>query len=1053
MVIAGIALSPVLAQEIQPDRAAQWKGYTLPTAEFRRVVDETHGVILRVPSDWKQEPATRSRAQESSYRFIGPYSTVLQVSIEKIPDGLPLQSYAAQIAQQLRNLPGTADSLSVRQTEMSGLEAREISFDLPDESGMQTRRLIWCAVDGPVAIGVVFIEPPDHISETEPYLRAVIESITIYDKDQLPAFEAARSAAIKEGKPARIDEVQALVAKVNGLDASVRATAIDQLANLFARTPDVGIDLILDRRPIVRAAAVAAITHSKNRTLDPFLLRALHDQESVVAAQAAGSIASLPNVVALMREQTLSWISTELLSRVWPSLDRKTQIQILNEAFAQPPLPQVPVRTSGRSNGSRAVDIQYSDPSAQLGLVSLLVDIPQNDFKLPLSAILKSQSDTLTAAALQVAYARGEMLPYNELYKLISSPSFEVRRLAAKNLGDSTTLTNVGHLEELANVLAGQAPGSVRPATGDKPQPNNEGKAIANELRVSIKKIRLRNSLAVNAEERSKLISDAARDPELVDWIWIRYLSSTENSRTIPSTLSISPLAENAFPKQMTHYVTIPNPSSVVDKLGASLNNIQMDSARAQANLVLILTGMGRALGAQLGAPADGRVFDYSGIKSDAPMSFGSWVANGAPPGVTTAQRKALVLHVADRDRFERSLAFYQRWVGSFSSFPDGVAIGARFLALFPAVFPMAANLTFQDSPRSTNGPILKYDFSGQTSVDGYPVKWFSARSVSNTGIIDNDVAYLAYVGDAAVVTPSLASMRDMLERIADGGATLAQNQQFKASRETGGEAFYFSNLNELFNQPVANDAEIGESGALRISNSSWESSYRLTFNEDGWSKPLVSFKPDELSAPRELLPRSTVAYYFMKIKGREALATWGAAASSAEMKTITDAWAVDFQKEVLPEFDSECGVALLDVPDLAKNSWNEHWVLFFKLKSDRLQRMLDAGQLFKGATVNKIGLLNPGSSPLYVTIRNGFLLASDSHESFALLEQPEKLVASTDFIKAVKRSPAGVVAFGGYNLEATNTFGGANPDSVKVQQANVILSLVRAFHSPSFTA
>src|SRR5256885_5124458 len=121
MVIVCIAFSAALAQDAQPDRGAQWKAYTLPTSEFRRIVDETYGVILRVPSGWKQETATSSGALENSYRFIGPYSTVLQVSIEKIPEGLPLQSYIAQIAQQLRSLPGSADSLSVRQTEMSGL--------------------------------------------------------------------------------------------------------------------------------------------------------------------------------------------------------------------------------------------------------------------------------------------------------------------------------------------------------------------------------------------------------------------------------------------------------------------------------------------------------------------------------------------------------------------------------------------------------------------------------------------------------------------------------------------------------------------------------------------------------------------------------------------------------------------------------------------------------------------------------------------------------------------------------------------------------------------
>ncbi|PYS73349.1 MAG: hypothetical protein DMF73_06090, partial [Acidobacteria bacterium] len=261
--------------------------------------------------------------QEKSYRFTGPYSALLQVSIAKIPNGLPLQSYTAEILQQLRNLPGSADSLSTRQTEMSGLESREIMFELPDENGTKTRRLIWCTVDGPVAVAVVFTEPENHIAEIEPYLHAVIQSLTIYDKEdneKLTAFEAERTAAIRESKPARIDEVQSIVANLNGLDAGLRDAAVNKLSAFFVSAPEVGIDLILDRRPIIRAATVDAIARSKNHSLDPFLLRALHDPESFVAERAARVLVALPNVVALMRSETLGWLSTEPLSRVWPFL-------------------------------------------------------------------------------------------------------------------------------------------------------------------------------------------------------------------------------------------------------------------------------------------------------------------------------------------------------------------------------------------------------------------------------------------------------------------------------------------------------------------------------------------------------------------------------------------------------------------------------------------------------------------------------------------------------------------------------------------------------------
>jgi tetratricopeptide (TPR) repeat protein len=1052
--IACVAGAICLAQNSTSDRAAEWKKLALPTAEFARLVDEDHGVVARVPATWKAEPIARQGA-EHSYRFTGPYATVLQISIEKVPSGLPLQSYTAQILQQLRDLPGGGDSLLVRQVEMSGLDAREIMFEVPDENGMQTRRLIWCAVDGPVAVGIVFIESESHIAEIEPYLRAVVQSVMIGDKERgfgldLLGFEATRTAAIKASKPARVDEVQTIAERINGLDASARAASVDKLAALFATVPDVCVDLVLDRRPIVRAATVEAIAKSKSRALDPILRKALHDQESFVAERAARALAGLPNALVVLREETLNWFNTQLLSRVWPFLDKNTQLQILTEGFTS-------ITTSRRGTLKPLVKIDYSDPSVQLGLLTLMVDIPAQDFKLP-ATVLKTQSETLTAAALQVALMRREALPFDELFKLLSSGD-KVRLLAARNLGESATMANLGQLEEFAKVLSGKTAGSVGAASTDKPKTGENSGQFANELQLTIRKIRLRNNLnTATPEQRARLIADAAKDPGLTEWVWLRYINAetqASDSRKIPNTATLSSFGENAFPKQMTHFVSVPNPATAVEKLGASLNNIQMDSARAQANMVLMLTGISRLLGEQLGAPADGPLLDYSGIKPNAPISFGSWIARGAPLGIDGAQRKAVILHVSDRDRFERSLGFVQEKIGSLASFPNGAAVGARFFALLPAIFPLSANMLSQDAPPSQNTVILKCDFLGQSEVDGYPVRRLVANKVSTQGAIYHETAYVAYLGDAAVVTPDLASMHDVLQRIVTGDATLEQNQEFKAARENGGEAFYFSNLTELFSPPGnKDDFQANEFGALKISNQTWDSSYHLTFSDDSWSRLFVSFSPEELSAPRELLPRSTVLYSFMKMNGAELLRTWRKVATPAELKGLSDAFAADLEKEVIPEIESECGAAFLDLPDLSNDSWAGHWVLFVKLKSDRLQRALAEGKLFTGASVNQgTTTIKLGSSSAYVAIKNGFLVISDSPQSLTLLDQPQKLAASSDFKKGVARTPAKVVAFGGYNLEATNSVADAGADSVKAQQANMILSVARAFHSPSIYA
>jgi tetratricopeptide (TPR) repeat protein len=1043
-----------LAQGSSVERAREWKSYALPTSEFTRLVDEENGVVVRVPANWKTETVARRQGQEKSYSFTGPNAAVLQISVEKIPSGLPLQSYSAAILQQLRDLPGSGDSLSVRQTEMSGLDAREIAFELPDESGILTRRIIWCAVDGPVAVAAVLIEPEDHIAEIEPYLRAVVDSLTICDNDRLTEFEATRTAAIKEPRAVRIDEVQSLVLKINGLDVSGRTTAVDRLSQILATTPDAGIDLLLDRRPIVRAAVVEAIARSKNRGLDPFLIKGLHDRESFVAERAARAVAALPNAVALMRDETLSWMSTELLARVWPFFDRKAQLQIFSEAFL--PQTEIAVRAPRRTPAARPGKMVYGDPSVQLGLLPLLREVPAQDFKLPWSAIAKAQSEALTAAALQVALERGESLPFNDLFKLLSlSPSFDVRRMAAKNLGESGTAANLPQLEQFLKVMS--AGGG---AVSDQQKTKNDVGALVTELQLTINKIRLQNDLSIALpEQKSKLIADARNDPEMAEWVWKKYVSGATQSaasRSAPVTLSVSPFGENAFPKAMTHYVAIPSPASAVSKLGASLNNIQMDSARAQANLVLMLTAMSRLLGEQLGAAPEDPLLDYAGLKANAPMSFGQWTAADAPSGIAAAERKAMIVHVGDRDRFERTLAFYQSEVGGFSSFPAGAAIAARFLPLLPAIFPLSANMIFQDTPRREHDEtILRYDFIGPETLDGYAIKRFTAQRVSTKGNITSDSAYVVYLGDAALLTADLASMRDVLTRLRDGGATLDQDEMFKSSRQSGGEAFYFSNLTELFSQPGARDnPHVSESGVLQVSNNTWESSYHVTFDYASWSRSLLAFKPDELTAPRDLLPRSTVLYSFIKLNGPEMLSMWRKVATPAELKGLTGAWSVDFEKEVLPEFDSECGAALLDLPNLAGEHWQVHWILFLKLKSDRLQHALEEGRLLKDATLSKgVATIKFDSSPFYVAVKHGFLVASDNQDSLALIDQKDKLLTAPDFVKAITRSPGAVVAFGGYNLEAAGQIAGANPDTVKAQQADVLLSLVRAFHSPTLYA
>jgi tetratricopeptide (TPR) repeat protein len=1041
------------AQPGTSNRADEWNSYKLPSTEFVRQVDDA-GVIFRRPAAWQPDSDARKNDKATSYHFTGPYSAHLTISIEKIPDGLPLPEYAAAILQQLRNLPEIGESLTVRSTEMAGLEAREIMFAVPDDNAEPSRRLIWCTVSGPVAVAVILIAPESRSAELEPYLRGVVDTLTITEAGRLKIFEILRAAAIKESKPARVDEVQSLFTTVNGLDAAARNTAISKLTSIVATKPELAIDYLLDRRPILRAATLQAVAGSQNHVLDPLLMNGLRDKEDYVAQRAAAGIAALPNALSLLREETLNWMSTGELARVWHFLPRKSQVQILSEVFSSSGNPLS--RPAASRTTVRIIGTDAPDPNAQLGLLTLLVDVPVQDFKVPFAEVLKANNDLVTAAALQVAATRAEHLPVADLIKLLSATHSEVRRLAALNLGDSATTANISELEDLVKKL------ETLPATGSDKTPSADSgnaKTVA-DLRVAIRKIRLRDQLATaNAEQKQKLLREALADKDLAQWTWLRYVRDEKRS-AIPAVAGefprLSPFGENAFPEKMTHYVAIENPADTFHKLSESLNNIQLDSARAQANLVLVLNGTQKLLAASLSTPSGGSITDYSGIKATSPAVFGSWIETGAPAGTALGQRKAVIVRVRDRDRFEHSLALYQDTIGEFASLPDGMAVLARFLGATPAILPLSAETLLQQKPTDQKDrPILSFGFQGVTMIDGLPIRWFSKRHVSKEGIISNDVAYLYYVGDTAVMTPDIASLREVLSRVATGGPSLSNNPLFQTSRKTDGEAIYFSDLTELLGQSdLKPDTKINETGALKISNNSWESSYHLSFSDKNWSRPLLSFQPAQLSAPRDLLPRSTLLYYFMNVDAAELQRLWNEVADGPEKKSLEAIWAGDFEKDVVPEIDAECGAAMLGLPDLNTDAWKTPWVIFLKLKSDKLKDALAEGRLFKNAEFDKgVAKLKYGSTILYVTIKSSFLVISDSATTLALLNQPDKLVASPDFAKAVKRTPSSVAAFGGYNLEETALRSRAGVDSVMMRQADLILSLVRAFHSPSLYA
>ena len=1081
-------------------REAEWRNYKLPESEFVRHVDPSQSVLFRAPVNWKQ--------QGLGLILTGPDSAELRVVVEEVADGIPLKSYVSALLQGLRDLPGGADSITVRRTQISGVEAREVMFEMTDNRGVMSRRSIWCVVSGTKAVCFIFAAPLAQINKLEPYFKAVVQSAVIFRYPfEYTRYETSRAAVIKESRPARVDEAQSLIAALDGMDQAARAKAVSSLAAIFSSSPDSAINLTLDKRPMVRASAIEAISISGNKALSKFLLAGVTDDDTFVVERAAKAIARMPDPEAILRDATGNWAmpGLQMVLNVSAFLDHKARARIVGELLKTPTglikivVPKTAAKQP-RVGGSKSLPslgnitvampdqvpegfVSYGDMyiNRKFIALSLMRDIPASDFKMPFDQIVAASDPQVVLAALQIALERGERLAVDSLLKLLALPNEEVRLMAAFSLGQSATAADIARIEShaLKPVPQPGAKTAGQKSSGSAEEADKKAKRLADELQTTIKKIRLRERLTgADGNLRGQLIKEAMADARLAEWVYGEYLrekiEGPRRQNEAPSFAAkaekekqpdrvISPLGENLFPANVRLYAALPNPGVALNKLGDSLRSIQMDSAQGQASLVLMLSYAREQLAGLFGSPHGEAMLDYLGIKLDAPVAMASWTAEGAPRGLAAAERKAILVRVSDRDRFERLVALYQSRMGYVGNLPEYVSMGARFIGLAPAVLPLAALSPSNDSAKDKKkDKPWPFHLVGRDECNGYEVKIFERREVIQYGRSTSHRVYIAYVGDAAVLAPDWYSLRECLTRLATGGAGLASNDEFKRAQSSGGDVIYLSNLGavlESFSGKTGSTGEgfnIAESGALKISNGAWENSYHFSFKESEWHKPLRPFQPAEAAAPRELLPRSTVIYFLTSFDAALAWRAWaGELFSADEMKQFADLWAIEFEKEVLPEIGPESGAALLGLPELGADALDAPWVIYFKLKSDRLARLASEGKLLKGATAGaRSAPIKVGSASFFLSVQNNYLILSGSQSAIALLDKKEKLDGARDFARAAKAAPADVIAFGGYNLDGVIQLLGDSPgDRERQRFINAITSIARAFHSQNFYA
>src|SRR6185295_4444085 len=121
-----------------------------------------------------------------------------------------------------------------------------------------------------------------------------------------------------------------------------------------------------------------------------------------------------------------------------------------------------------------------------------------------------------------------------------------------------------------------------------------------------------------------------------------------------------------------------------------TLNGLQLETPRAQAGLVLMIGYLRQLLANQLSAPAEAAtLIEYTGIDPHSPIAMGTWTADKALDTTSFAERRAIVLRVKDRARFERAIQALQSSDTGVTNYIDYVAVGTRAVARLPALLPL----------------------------------------------------------------------------------------------------------------------------------------------------------------------------------------------------------------------------------------------------------------------------------------------------------------------------------------------------------------------------
>jgi transglutaminase-like putative cysteine protease/tetratricopeptide (TPR) repeat protein len=1124
---AAVAQTPA-----QTAREAQWNAYQLPAGKFTRVVDRQKGFSFRVPADWRQQPGP---AGGTLFTRVADGTNLLTIT-EQIPEGIGAAAYVSSFLQGIRNEPIKPDSTVVRRVRSSGLEWREITYELVQPGGASVHQTFWATAVGPRAYGLAFSVKSDELEKTAPVFKRIISSVRIgaaghWDEE----YETLR-AHFTNGEHSEVGEETeaALVAEALRSGRASIAAASDRIARLFAASPETAIDLITDADPQVRTAAIAALGKASHPKIADLMIWALADKDvfaSSMAAQilatggaggaggASGALSAIKNKLRVLAENPAALVRAgaamgEQASR--PLIEEMLRGDNPKEHMAA--LQLALISDKFELNLPFAKLFASSDPGIPYTIMALLERHPGAGAVEQLLKLLRTDNE-LWAVRVLGAIAPIEVEP--ELKKRGDEIDawFVKNSITPIKRDQSRTRSRAGSRSRVKPPVSGipappppppppppASPDSIPPTPPDSiaewkrlPERYRLG-FLRGELYNASDKIKFRDrwNQTRTEEDRERIKSElgSGSGASYIAWYQISRKEAASNSLAVNldavklANLKDAPTSgETIFPKETFSYAMAPDFAATMDRLDSALSGVQLSTVRDQMAFAFVLKALKARLASQVGADSTGDAGKATGIDFKSPIAIASWfVPESKRRGAT---RSALTVRVTDRARFERLLATYQQELGDFDQFIRVSAGLARFAGMIPGAVPMLLAYTASGEARGAL-PTRARSGSIESKIPSLaPIVHVRLdNNLQLTTIIrpviseflgeTRETICVAYFGDTAVVATSRGAIADLIAA-GNSGETIARSAAFAKARSEKGEIVFFSRLDSLLDslfdlaEMTEEKKEIGdfiksfgiESGALQLTGNMWETLFKIGIADNDLLKSLVPFKVDQLAAPRELLPRSTILYasamvdppkLYGALKSLETGkkkdgATDGATGGSQRDKEID----ADIEKLIIPNMQGEIAAALVSFDPLFNGARMPALALAVKLKNGDLAAAFRDKKLFANFTRlsdttalgSPVAALGEEDEAPYITVTGDYLVLAESVETLRLFEAKEKLSSSRDYARSTRDTPGDLAVFATYNLESAAEEASKVLAGKSMQQELVFSNaIIHAFHS-----